>query len=248
MIKVSIITATYNSSKTILDTIDSVLTQTYPNIQHLIIDGLSTDNTIQLIKSTNFNGEIQIGKDKGIYDAMNNGIAIANGDIIGILNSDDYYADETVIEKIVALFEATNCDAVYGDLLYVDADDTDIIKRNWVSGSYKRENFLKGWMPPHPTFFVRKELYTKYGNFNISLSSAADYELMLRFLFKYDATLAYLEKIVVHMRVGGKSNVSIKNRIIANLEDRKAWKINGLKPRWYTLFLKPVRKLGQFFL
>ncbi len=247
-LQVSIITATYNSSKTILDTIDSVLSQTYPNIQHLIIDGISTDNTIDLIKASKFNGEIFSGKDKGIYDAMNKGIAVAKGDIVAILNSDDYYADETVIEKVVALFEETNCDAVYGDLLYVDADDTAIIKRNWVSGNYKRENFLKGWMPPHPTFFVRKELYAKYGNFNISLSSAADYELMLRFLFKHNARLAYLEKILVHMRVGGKSNVSIKNRVIANLEDRKAWKMNGLTPHWYTLFLKPARKLGQFFL
>ena len=248
MVKVSIITATYNSSKTILDTIDSVLSQTHPNIEHLIIDGISTDNTVELVKSTKFKGEVHVGKDKGIYDAMNKGIALAKGDIIGILNSDDFYADETVIEKIVALFQETNCDAVYGDLLYVDADDTKIVKRNWVSGSYKHENFFKGWMPPHPTFFVRKDLYTKYGNFNISLSSAADYELMLRFLFKHNAIPAYLEKVVVHMRVGGKSNVSIKNRLIANLEDREAWKINGLKPHWYTLFLKPLRKLGQFFL
>ena len=246
-LKVTIITATYNSSKTILDTIDSVLEQKYPNIQHLIIDGLSTDNTIDLIKNTNFTGEMYSGKDKGIYDAMNKGIALAKGDIIGILNSDDYYADDSVIEKVVALFEETGCDAVYGDLLYVDAIDTNTIKRNWVSGRYNRENFLKGWMPPHPTFFVRKELYNKYGDFNISLSSAADYELMLRFLFKHRVKLEYLEQTLVHMRVGGKSNVSIKNRIIANLEDRKAWKINGLKPKWYTLFLKPVRKLGQFF-
>jgi len=246
--KVSIITATYNSANTILDTINSVHNQTYPNIQHLIIDGLSTDNTVEIVKTSNFKGEIYCGKDKGIYDAMNKGIELANGDIIGILNSDDFYADDSVIEDVVKTFEETNCDAVYGNLLYVDEFDTKIIKRNWVSGSYKRENFLKGWMPPHPTFFVKKELYSKYGNFNISLSSAADYELMLRFLFKYNVNLAYLQKPLVHMRVGGKSNVSVKNRIFANLEDRKAWKINGLKPYWYTLYFKPLRKLSQFFL
>lgn len=246
-LKVSIITATYNSSKTIIDTINSVNNQTYPNIQHFIIDGLSTDNTLELIKSSNFKGEIHSEKDRGIYDAMNKGIALSNGDIIGILNSDDFYADSTAIENVVSLFEETNCDAVYADLIYVDAENTSIVKRIWKSGSYNKANFLKGWMPPHPTFYVKKELYTKYGNFNISLSSAADYELMLRFLFKHGAKPAYLEKVLVHMRVGGKSNVSIKNRIFANLEDRKAWKMNGLIPNWYTLFLKPIRKLGQFF-
>ncbi len=246
--KVSIITATYNSANTIIDTINSVHNQTYSDIQHLIIDGLSTDDTVQIIRTTpTFKGDIYCEKDKGIYDAMNKGIALAKGDIIGILNSDDFYADETVIEDVVKVFEETNCDAVYGNLVYVDSVDTKIIKRTWISGSYKRENFLKGWMPPHPTFFVRKDLYAKYGNFNISLSSAADYELMLRFLYKYNVKLAYLQKTLVQMRVGGKSNVSINNRIIANLEDRKAWKMNGLKPNWYTLYLKPLRKLSQFF-
>ena len=245
--KVSIITATYNSANTIIDTINSVKNQTYPNIQHLIIDGLSTDNTVEIINTSNFKGDIYSEKDKGIYDAMNKGISLAKGEIIGILNSDDFYADDSVIKDVVKIFEETNCDAVYGDLVYVDSVDTKIVKRNWVSGSYKRENFLKGWMPPHPTFFVRKDLYAKYGNFNISLSSAADYELMLRFLYKYNVKLAYLQKTLVQMRVGGKSNISINNRVIANLEDRKAWKINGLKPCWYTLYLKPLRKLSQFF-
>jgi glycosyltransferase len=245
-LKVSIITATYNSSKTILDTLKSLQDQTYPHVEHIIVDGLSTDNTLELIGSTNFNGSIHSGKDQGIYDAMNKGIGFAKGDIVGILNSDDFYADETVIEKVVALFNETNCDAVYGDLVYVDALDTSIIKRSWVSGDYKREYFLSGWMPPHPTFFVKRGLYEKYGLFNISLWGAADYELMLRFLFKHNAKAAYLPKVLVKMRTGGQSNHSIINRLRANLEDRKAWKLNDIKPRWYTLYLKPLRKLHQF--
>jgi len=245
-LKVSIITATYNSSKTILDTLNSLQNQSYPHIEHLIIDGLSADNTIELVESTNFKGSIHSGKDQGIYDAMNKGIGFAKGDIVGILNSDDFYADGTIIEKVAALFTETGCDAVYGDLVYVDGDNTNIIKRSWVSGDYKREYFLFGWMPPHPTFFVRKELYEKYGLFNISLWGAADYELMLRFLFKHNAKAAYLPKVLVKMRTGGQSNHSIINRLRANMEDRKAWKLNDIKPRWYTLYLKPLRKLHQF--
>ena len=246
-LKVSIITATYNSSKTVLDTLHSLQKQSYPHIEHIIIDGLSTDNTIELIQSTNFKGDIHSGKDKGIYDAMNKGLGFAKGDIVGILNSDDFYAEETIIEEVVSLFNQTGCDTVYGDLVYVDGVDTSNIKRMWVSGSYERKNFLNGWMPPHPTFFVRKELYDKYGLFNISLWGAADYELMLRFLYKHGAKAAYLPKVLVNMRIGGQSNTSLINRLRANLEDRKAWKLNDIKPHWYTLFLKPLRKLNQFF-
>ena len=247
-IKVSIITATYNSSRTILDTMDSIQKQTYPHIEHLIIDGVSTDNTIELIQSTNFKGNIHCGKDKGIYDAMNKGIGLASGDIVGILNSDDFYAAETIIEDVVSIFNETGCDAVYGDLLYVDGTETKKVIRKWVSGKYIRENFLQGWMPPHPTFFVKKSVYEKYGLFNISLWGAADYELMLRFLFKNKVTAAYLPNVLVHMRTGGQSNNSILNRLRANMEDRKAWRINYIKPKWYTLFLKPLRKVSQFFI
>ena len=247
-IKVSIITATYNSSKTIKDTLHSIQSQNFPSIEHIIVDGVSQDNTIELIKSSDFKGQIHIEKDNGIYDAMNKGIGLANGEIIGILNSDDFYADETIIEKVVSIFNETGCDAVYGDLLYVSALDTSKVIRHWMSGDYKRDNFLKGWMPPHPTFFVKKELYEKHGLFNLSLWGAADYELMLRFLFKYQCSLVYLPQIMVHMRAGGQSNLSIFNRIRANMEDRKAWKINNIKPKWYTLSLKPLRKLNQFFI
>ena len=185
-------------------------------------------------------------KDDGIYFALNKGIDIASGDIIGILHSDDFYAHEQVISMVVREFENKNVDSVYGDLQYVDKTNTHKIIRNWKSGKYKKGMFLNGWMPPHPTFFVKREHYKKYGNFNTNLKSAADYELMLRLLHKHQLKTSYIPEILVKMRVGGKSNVSFINRIYANREDRLAWKINELKPGFFTLLLKPLSKLGQF--
>ena len=245
--KVSIITATYNSASTILDAIQSVQQQTYQNIEHIIIDGVSTDDTIEKIQSIHHPIKIISEKDKGIYDAMNKGIAQASGDVIGILNSDDFYSNENIIEKVVKQFEVIDCDALYGDLLYVDANNTNNIKRRWVSGNYERKDFLKGWMPPHPTFFVKKEVYEKYGVFNLDLGSAADYELMLRFMFKHNIKTVYLPEVMIHMRTGGVSNKSLVNRLRANRGDRQAWRVNGLKPGLFTLTLKPLRKVGQFF-
>ncbi|MFL9481537.1 glycosyltransferase family 2 protein [Chitinophagaceae bacterium LWZ2-11] len=244
---VSIITATYNSASTVADTIISVNQQSYPHIEHLIVDGLSKDNTLEIIKNVGHAGKVICEKDDGIYDAMNKGIAYVTGEIIGILNSDDFYPSNDVIEKVVEVFKSTECDAVYGDLLYIDGGDTKKIVRRWVSGGYKKKNFLYGWMPPHPTFFVRKSVYERYGSFNLQLKSAADYELMLRFLYKYSIKASYLGAVLVHMRTGGQSNSSLYNRIKANKEDRLAWSINGLKSNWYTLYLKPIRKISQFF-
>lgn len=243
--KVSIITATYNSAATIADTVRSVQKQTYPDIEHIFIDGVSKDETLSIIRSLN-DGLIISEKDKGIYDAMNKGIAIAKGDIIGILNSDDFYPSASIIEKIVQVFEETNCDAVYGDLLYVDGSNTKKVKRRWISGPYNRSNFLYGWMPPHPAFFVRKKCYEQFGVFNLNLGSAADYELMLRMLYKHKIQAAYLPEEVVHMRTGGVSNQTIKNRVLANKNDRIAWKANGIVPYFFTLYLKPLRKIFQF--
>ncbi len=243
--KVSIITAAYNSDETIADTILSVQQQTYSNMEHIIIDGASTDKTLSIIQHWH-KGQIISEKDEGIYHAMNKGIAIANGDIIGILNSDDFYSSNNVIEQIVNLFQQTNCDAVYGDLIYVDAKNTNRIKRKWISGKYSRASFLYGWMPPHPTFFIKKKYYQQFGNFNLQLGSAADYELMLRMLLKHQLQAAYLPKVIVTMRVGGISNKTIRNRIFANKNDRLAWVINDLKPYFFTLYLKPLRKIIQF--
>jgi glycosyltransferase len=235
-----------NSSSTIRDTLTSIASQSYPCIEHIIIDGLSNDNTLKIIGEFPHVSNCISEKDAGIYYAMNKGIEFASGDVIGILNADDIYAHEHVLKWVMDLFENPSTDAVYGDLDFVDANDLTQIKRSWRSGTYIKESFYNGWMPPHPTFFVRTETYKKYGKFNTTLTSAADYELMLRFLLKNEIKPAYLQEVLVKMRLGGKSTGSIINRLIANREDRLAWRLNGLKPRFFTLILKPLRKINQF--
>lgn len=245
--KVSIITITYNSAETVEDTIRSVASQTYPSVEYVMVDGLSKDATLDIAKKyASTISKLISEKDKGIYDAMNKGVALASGDIIGILNSDDFYADENVIKDIVEVFEKTGADAVYADLLYVHRDNTSKVVRRWEAGPYKAGQFLKGWMPPHPTFFVKKSIYDKWGAYNLSLRSAADYELMLRFIHKHHISVAYLPRVITHMRTGGQSNVTLRNRIKANMEDRAAWRMNGLKPSLFTLYRKPLSKLLQY--
>jgi glycosyltransferase len=246
-LKVSIITVTFNSGATVADTLESVRCQNYDNIEHIIVDGHSQDETMEIVRSFPHVKKWISEKDGGIYDAMNKGIQMATGDIIGILNSDDVYANSQVISKIAACFQKKSTETVYSDLNYVKAEDLEKVVRHWKSGDFKRENFYYGWMPPHPTFFVRREVYEKAGFFNLSLKSSADYELMLRILFKHQFGTTYLPEVLVKMRSGGASNSSFKNRILANQEDRKAWKLNQLHPYFFTLYLKPLRKIMQFF-
>ncbi len=247
--KVSIITSCYNSISTLEGTIQSVLSQTYPNIEFIIVDGLSNDGTIDLIKKYESKITTYISeKDAGFYDAINKGIKLSTGDVIGLLNSDDVFYDEFVVEKIVQSFQKDNeLEAIYGNLLYVEKDKIDQVIRNWISKPFKKELFLEGWMPPHPTFYIKKECYQKFGVFNTSFKISADYELMLRMLYKHAIKAKYLPFYFVRMRVGGISNASFRNRIKANMEDRKAWKINGLKPRMLTFIKKPLSKIFQFF-
>jgi glycosyltransferase len=179
---------------------------------------------------------------------MNKGIGIASGDIIGILNSDDFYSAPNVLQQVVSAFQETGCDGVYGDLQYVDKDDTSRITRHWKAGSYKPGFFKWGWMPPHPSFFVKREVYEKFGRFNLSMRTAADYEIMLRFIHKHGIRLSYIPSVLVKMRTGGASNASLNSRLRANQEDRQAWAVNGLQPFWFTLYLKPMRKISQFIL
>ncbi len=248
MLKVSVITVCYNSADTIEKTIRSVTEQEYPEIEYIIIDGKSTDNTLEVIKRAALKtAKVLSEKDKGIYDAINKGISWATGDIVAILHADDFYVDKKVITKVVQVFAASETDTVYGDLQYVDRNNIAKVTRNWVSGNYNKEEFRKGWMPPHPSFFVRRKCYEKYGLFNTEFTSAADYELMLRFLYKFECSAAYIPEVLVKMRIGGKSNITLLNRIKANREDKKAWEINGLKPDRLTFIKKPLRKLGQFF-
>lgn len=248
MMKVSIITITYNSDATLKETMESVINQTYPNIEYIIVDGLSQDNTLSIVN--NYKDKISkvvSEKDKGLYDALNKGINLATGDLVGILHSDDFYTHPQVIEHVVKALQEDNADAVYADLYYVDRNDTSKIFRKWKSGHYKHGMFYKGWMPPHPTFFAKKSCYQKFGMFNLNFNSAADYELLLRLIHKHQIKLAYLPEFIIKMRVGGKSNQSFSNRLKANQEDRKAWKVNDLKPKFYTLYVKPLRKIVQFF-
>ena len=246
--KISIITATYNSASTIKDTLRSVSEQSYSDIEHIIIDGASKDDTLKIVREFSNVAKIISEPDKGIYDAMNKGVKSATGDIIAILNSDDFYADKDVIKKVANLFKNDAAlEAVYADLVFVDKNNISAIRRKWIAGNFALKNFLFGWMPPHPTFFVRKEVYERYGFFNINLKSAADYELMLRFLYKHKIRVAYLPEVIIKMRLGGQSTGSIKNRLKANKEDRLAWKINNLEPEFYTLWLKPLLKIPQFF-
>jgi glycosyltransferase involved in cell wall biosynthesis len=244
--KISIITATFNSCCTIGDTLFSVQQQTYKNVEHIIIDGFSKDNTINILRNFPHTGPVLSKPNKGIYDAMNYGISVASGDIIGILNSDDFYPNIEVIEEVAKAFESGKCEAVYGDLLYVKASDTAIVVRRWIAGEYNVKEFYKGWMPPHPTFFVKKDIYEKYGAFKLEFRSSSDYELMLRFMILANIEVKYIPRVLVHMRDGGYSNRSFKNRVAAHIEDYRAWKSNGIIPKWYTVPLKPLRKLIQY--
>jgi glycosyltransferase len=245
-VKVTLITATYNSAATIRDTLDCIAAQDYPDIEHLIIDGVSKDATLAIVAEYPHVARVICEPDKGLYDAMNKGVQAASGEVIGILNSDDFYPHPQVISRVVALMEKTGADALYADLDYVDAENTDAIVRSWKSQPYHQRLFQQGWMPPHPTFFVRKGVYEQYGGFNTQLRFAADYELMLRFLLRHGVSVCYLPEVVTKMRMGGLSNAAWKNRLKANREDREAWRLNGLQPRWYTIVMKPLRKIGQF--
>jgi glycosyltransferase involved in cell wall biosynthesis len=244
--KISIITATYNSAATIQDTLESIKYQKYNNIEHIIIDGASKDNTLNIVKTYSHVAKVISEPDKGIYDAMNKGIHAATGDIIGILNSDDFYTSTHTISNVATHLYKSQTDTLYADLQYVDDMNTNKITRTWYADAFDKDNFLTGWMPPHPTFFVRKEVYEKYGLFDLRLHSSADYELMLRFLFKYRVSTCYLPEVIVNMRTGGQSTYSLKNRLNANQEDKLAWEFNNLTPRFYTTYLKPLRKISQF--
>ncbi len=234
--KVSIITVVYNNEKTIGDAIDSIQSQTYENIEHIIIDGKSTDKTVDIVKSYgNKIAKLISEKDNGIYDAMNKGLDLVTGDIIGILNSDDIYANKNVISRVVKEFSKTNVDSVFSDLDYVDQYDISKIVRKWRSSEFIQGSFVNGWHPAHPTFFVKKELYKKYGTFDLDFQVSADFELMLRFLERNHISSSYIPHVLVKMRNGGESNVSLKNILLGNKHIRNAFAKNNIKiSKFYT--------------
>jgi len=246
-LKITIVTPAYNSAATIRDTLESIQMQDYPDVEHIVVDGVSKDLTAEILAEYPHVSKVISEPDRGLYDAMNKGVRLATGDVVGILNSDDFYTHPQVLSRVVAKLEEACADALYADLEYVSAIDTSRVVRTWKAGEIKPGCFRLGWMPPHPTFFVRRHLYEQFGLFDLSLRFSADYELMLRFLLKNNVSACYLPETIVRMRTGGASNANWFNRLRANLEDRRAWKMNGLKPNFYTLYLKPLSKIGQYF-
>ncbi len=246
--KISIITATYNSAHSILDCLSSVNNQTFQNIEHIIIDGISTDNTLEIIRNTpNRITKIISEPDFGIYDAMNKGIKLATGDIIGILNSDDFLASEDILELIAHTFEKEKCDAIFGNLDFVASNDSKRIIRKWKSSNYHAGSFQKGWHPPHPTFYVSREVYEKFGNFDISLNVSADFEIMLRFIEKNNINISFLDETIVKMRYGGESTGSLMKIIKGNRNILKAFKKNGIEVSPFYPFIRLIPKFKQFF-
>jgi len=246
--KVTLITNVLNAEKTIEESIISVTDQTHKDIEYIVVDGVSKDRTLKVIdkhmdKISKFISE----PDKNLYDAMNKGIKLASGEIIGFLHADNFFVSNDVIEKVSKIFEEKKVDAVWGDLIYVDKENPQKIIRYWKSSLYREGLFHKGWMPPHPSFFVKKAIYEKYGYFNTDFEISADYEVMLRFLHKHKISTAYLPEILVKMRLGGLSNRNFGNIIKKSREDLKAWKVNRLKGGINTLFLKNISKIPQFF-
>lgn len=250
MIKVSIITTTYNSAKTVASTIESVLSQTYPNIEYWIIDGNSSDRTLDIIKKyqERFNGRLHYlsEKDKGIYDAMNKGISKSSGDIVGILNSDDYFTSDDIIENVVKAFADNKLDAVYGDIHFIDGSNPDKIVRYYSSAMFKPFWLRFGFMPAHPSFYVKREVYEKCGNYSLDYKIASDYDMMVRLFHKYQIRTKYLKKDFVTMRTGGVSTKSIKNRILITKEDVKACKRYGLYTNMFFISTKYLYKIFEF--
>lgn len=229
--KISVITICFNSAATIVDTVESVLGQTHPEVEYLLVDGASKDATLdKLAPYRERLAGLLSEPDQGIYDAMNKGLRLATGDVVAILNSDDLYAHPEVLSKVASVFATTGADCVYGDLNYVSATDLQQVVRNWRSGAYQRGQFRQGWHPAHPSFFVRRSVYEQLGLFNLNLRIAADFELMLRVLEKHGCPAAYLPEVLVKMRTGGASNRSWRNIWKANRECYQAWRINGYNP------------------
>jgi len=246
--KVSIITVALNNAGYIESCIKSVFDQDYKNIEYIVVDGDSKDGTIDIIKKYENKIANWVSEpDKGIYDAMNKGIGMATGDVIGFLHTDDVYANEKAIETVMKQMNSQNIESCYGDLVYVDREDPEKTVRYWKSCPYGEGLFQKGWMPPHPTFFVHRQVYEKYGIFNLTMGTVADYELMLRFLYKNKISTTYIPEVLVKMRTGGASNISLSNRLKANRMDRLAWKVNGLNPPFLLGIRKPLSKIGQWF-
>lgn len=243
--KISIVTAVYNRVDTIGQAIGCVQSQTHRDIEHIIQDGGSTDGTLAIVEGlADERTRLVSERDKGLYDALNRGVSRATGDVVGFMHSDDFFANDDVIKKIAELFNNPDIDGVYGDLQYVAKDNTSRIIRNWKSGTYTPAKLRRGWMPPHPTLYLRRGVYERFGLYDRDFRVSADYDAMLRYLLRGQIKLAYYPEVVVKMRVGGASNGSIAQLWRKTKEDVRAANRNGLDGV-YTVMLKNLRKFSQ---
>jgi glycosyltransferase involved in cell wall biosynthesis len=245
--KTSIITVCLNSAATVEDTIRSVLSQDYRDIEHIVVDGGSTDGALDIInRCANNTVKVISEPDDGIYDAMNKGIKLSSGDVIAALNSDDVYINDTVVTEMLDFIAAANLDAAYADLVYVDRENLDKVVRYWKAGPYKKGAFHYGWVPPHPAFFCKRELFERYGSFKADYKIAADFELMLRFIEKHQVKVGYLARPIVKMRTGGKANI-LQGIIRGNREIIRSFRLNNLRLSPWFFVLKPIKKISQLF-
>ncbi|KQT37208.1 MULTISPECIES: glycosyltransferase family 2 protein [unclassified Methylophilus] len=245
--KISVITVCYNSAETIQDTLTSIASQDYPDVEHIVIDGGSKDDTLEMVNAASSVKRFVSEPDNGIYDAMNKGIAMATGDIVGTLNADDFYIDNTVLSQVANVFSDPSVDVCYADLVYVYAKNTSRILRYWQSRPFEQGLFKKGWMPAHPTFFVRREVYEQWGNFNLDFPRQADFELTMRFLEINQLKSVYIPRVWVRMRAGGASNNSIRGIIKGNIEAYHACKLHRLEVGPFFIARKIFSRIPQFF-
>lgn len=244
--KISIITACYNSAATIADTLNSVAAQDYPDIEHICVDGLSSDNTMAIIRSFPHVARSVSEKDRGLYDAINKGIEMATGDVVGILNSDDFFPENHIISSIAAAFAHTGADAVYGNVAFVRPGKLHKIVRLYSSAKFTPKKFAYGYMPAHPSFYLKKDCYREFGLYQHDYKIAADYELLMRMIYTHKISYHFLDKIFVYMRTGGVSNQTLKSRYILNKEIVRACKENGVNTNMALLSLKYLRKMGEY--
>jgi glycosyltransferase involved in cell wall biosynthesis len=246
--KISIITVVYNGAATIASAVASVLAQDHPDVEYIVIDGGSKDATVEILKSYGDKIAVLVSEpDKGIYDAMNKGVARATGDVVGILNADDYYADSQVLSAVARHIQAAGTDALIGDLTFVKPERLDRVVRYYGSKNFGLHRFERGDMPPHPTFFVKRAVYERLGNFDTQYRMCADYDLMLRFLYLHKVSYTYLPKVMVTMRMGGITNQGLRSKLQVNREIMHSMRKNGLPTSVWRVYSKYFTKVFQLF-
>lgn len=246
LLKISVVTAVFNRENTVAEAVASVASQDYGSVEHVIQDGGSRDGTLEAIKAVaGPDVSLESARDGGIYDGINKGIARTTGDVVGLMHSDDLFASPTILSKVAKAMEDPEIDGVYGDLDYVAADDIQKVIRKWRSGDYQKSKLKRGWMPPHPTLYLRRSVFDTWGLYDTSFRIAADYDAMLRYLVKGEIRLAYIPEVFVKMRVGGESNASLQKIIRKSREDYRAIRENGVGGLG-TLAFKNLSKVQQF--